>query len=76
MNITGLKIVKVADYIWHQTIHNKAKYSETNFELQVTLIQDLVNRRKIHENKLNLKLKLKTFGFHSLLLINLGQSTC
>lgn len=46
MNVIGLEIV---DNIWHQTISLKQRCYKTNLELEVTLIQDLVNRRKLQK---------------------------
>lgn len=49
MNVIGLEIVEIVDNIWHQTISLKQRCYKTNLELEVTLIQDLVNRRKLQK---------------------------
>lgn len=49
VNVIGLKIVQIVDNIWHQTISLKQRYYKANLELEVTLIQNLVNRRKLQK---------------------------
>jgi hypothetical protein len=49
MNVIGLEIVEIVDNMWHQTIILKQRCYKTNLELEVTLIQDLVNRRKLQK---------------------------
>lgn len=49
MNVIGLEIVEIVDNMWHQTISLKQRCYKTNLELEVTLIQDLVNRRKLQK---------------------------
>lgn len=49
MNAISLKIVQMVHNIRNQTISLKQRYYKTNLELEVTLIQDLVNRWKLQK---------------------------